>query len=220
MLIHEDSITKFINENGELLNHYDILEDGKTIEFKGQIYIGDHEKIESIVFSDVLPDGFEFQSMKVLDINGNDVTKQVDYAVNEQKIEVTVKEDYASTLNRSSLDWFVETVYNYDESHKGKTFENQMLLTVNDVEKPSNMVTLTPPVIEVVIESTEEPTKESNEPVEKPSGMFPQTGETVKKLTTIIGLCLVVGVVGGMVLLKKKQAQEEQEENSETENKE
>ncbi|WP_086348657.1 isopeptide-forming domain-containing fimbrial protein [Candidatus Enterococcus clewellii] len=220
LLIHEDSITKFINENGELLNHYDILEDGKTIEFKGQIYIGDHEKIESIVFSDVLPDGFEFQSMKVLDINGNDVTKQVDYAVNEQKIEVTVKEDYASTLNRSSLDWFVETVYNYDESHKGKTFENQMLLTVNDVEKPSNMVTLTPPVIEVVIESTEEPTKESNEPVEKPSGMFPQTGETVKKLTTIIGLCLVVGVVGGMVLLKKKQAQEEQEENSETENKE
>ncbi|MBL1226500.1 SpaA isopeptide-forming pilin-related protein [Enterococcus sp. BWR-S5] len=196
-LIHEDLIHKSILKgDGTRVEHYDLLSDKEKVTFEGQIYIGDHESINSLKFTDEVPDGFSVNSMRVYDSSGKDITSLTDYEVNGQSVAITVKEEAASGLRRTSLTWIVETTYNYDSSHEGKTFENQMLLFVNNEKSESNIVTLTPPVIEIA---------ETSKPA---GGSLPNTGEEIQRWVTVIGAVVFLGVISFWYTRKVKQAEE------------
>lgn len=194
-LIHDDTIAKSIlKDNDTRVEHYDILKDKEKISFEGQIYIGDHDVIKELKFSDVLPVSFTPDTMKVFDELGNDITKETDYEVDGQHVSIIIKKDFAATLRRTKLKWIVETTYNYSEEHEGKTFENQMLLTINGEELESNIVTLIPPVIE---ENT----------VIKPKGSLPSTGEMIG-YGSVIGGAVVLLAVTLWYTRKVKQSEE------------
>ncbi|EKR9302825.1 isopeptide-forming domain-containing fimbrial protein [Enterococcus faecalis] len=179
ILITENSIEKAIKrKDGSLVDHYDILEDKEEITFVGTIYFGNHNPEKAThEISDDLPKGLEYQSMKVLNENNEDVTNKVKVKVNGQKVGFSVDEKYAAELKSTHLTWEITTKYNHSKELEGTKLENTMKFD----DLTSNKVTLTPPVVEY----------ESVAP-----GIFPKTGEEKRRWLTVAGTLLILGAIG------------------------
>ncbi|MHC5217954.1 SpaA isopeptide-forming pilin-related protein [Enterococcus sp. LJL128] len=201
MMIRKNSIVKSIlKEDGTRVDHYDLLKDGEKVVFEGMVYIGDNDSIESIKLLDKLPDGFTLEAMRLYDETGNDITKNTTYEVDGQSASLIVNKEYATKLKRTSLRWVLDTTYHYKEEHVGNKLENQITLKVNNDDILSNIVTLSPPVIE----------KEKE--VVKPTGSLPQTGEEIQRYATLIGAVIFLGVIAFWYTRKGQQTDENKNE--------
>lgn len=194
MMIRKNDIQKSIlKKDGTRIDHYDLLNDGESVNFEGMVYIGDNDSIESLKLLDNMPDGFTLESMKIYDDNGNEVTKKTTYEVNEQSVALILNKEYAESLKRTSLRWVLETTYHYKNEHDGKKLENQMILSVNNQDALSNVVTLTPPAVELK---------------EEKAGVLPDTGEQVQRYVTLIGAIIFLGVISFWYTRKVQQTEE------------
>lgn len=182
----ENSIVKsIVKEDGQELEHYDLLKNEETVTFKGLAYIGDNEKRSPLQISDHLPAGFTYKASKVFDEGGREVTDQTSVSAEGQQIVLTIKPEYAEQLERSAVCWMITTTYKYSTDHQGQVFKNQLQLLVNEQNITSNVVTLKPPTA-----------------VEKPLGMFPETGE-ILGVGSILGLFLVLFIIAYKYTKKK-----------------
>ncbi|MHC5250651.1 isopeptide-forming domain-containing fimbrial protein [Enterococcus sp. LJL90] len=188
ILITENSISKAIQkEDGSLVDNYDGLQDQETVIFVGTVNIGNNNAAGTpISFSDTLPEGLSYNSYTVSDSEGNDVTDQTTITVDDRAISVSVNQDYADTLSQTYLKWTIDTTYTHDTRLEGTTLENTMQLTVGDETTESNVVTLTPLVVQ--------------------GGKLPQTGEIVTGLS-LVGVLLLLNVL----YFKKRQLADEEE---------
>ncbi|WP_265460268.1 isopeptide-forming domain-containing fimbrial protein [Enterococcus sp. HY326] len=188
ILITENSISKAIQkEDGSLVDNYDGLQDQETVIFVGTVNIGNNNAAGTpISFSDTLPEGLSYNSYTVSDSEGNDVTDQTTITVDDRAISVSVNQDYADTLSQTYLKWTIDTTYTHDTRLEGTTLENTMQLTVGDETTESNVVTLTPLIVQ--------------------GGKLPQTGEIVTGLS-LVGVLLLLNVL----YFKKRQLADEEE---------
>ncbi|MGL4695249.1 isopeptide-forming domain-containing fimbrial protein [Enterococcus larvae] len=176
--ITENSIIKsIVKEDGQEVEHYDLLKSEETVIFKGLAYIGDNQQKNPLQISDQLPKGFTYISSKVLDEKGQDITNQTTIAVKNQQIILTINPEYAERLERTSIRWLITTTYKYSAEHQGQVFNNQLHLQVDGKKIPSNIVTLKPPTVGT-----------------KPFGMLPETGEMLG-FGSLLGLSIVLYLV-------------------------
>lgn len=133
----ENNIVKsIVKEDGQEVEHYDLLKAEEDIVFKGRAYIGDNEKRSPLQITDRLPTGFTYVSSKVYDEEGRDITKHSSVSVNGQQIDLTIHTEYAEKIERSTLCWMITTTYKYAADHQGQVFKNQLQLLVNGKEIP------------------------------------------------------------------------------------
>lgn len=184
--ITDNNIVKsIVKEDGQELEHYDLLKNEETVTFKGLAYIGDNKKRSPLQISDHLPAGFTYAASKVFDEGGREITEQTSVSVKGQQIVLTIKPEYADQLERSAVCWMITTTYKYSTDHRGQVFKNQLQLFINEQKIPSNVVTLKPPTT-----------------VEKPLGMFPETGEIIG-MGSLLGLFLVLFIIAYKYTKKK-----------------
>lgn len=232
-----------LNEAGEDIDGQ-IVQIGDTLYYeKNQAVNILNEDIASLytrfMISDELPEQVEYVNAVVL-VNGQEIDVQViSYDEKDHKIVFDGDSEFLSTMVMNGETYTLRTETKVLSTvSEGELIANTGKTIINDTEQETNEVTNVIEIPAVPAPSTTEPsTLPSETPVSektvetpastttakaKPTGSLPQTGEEIKKVLTVLGLCLVVGVVGGMVLLSKKKAQEdeEQEENEETENEE
>ena len=178
LLIKASSIDKkILTEDQQLVTDYQLLSEQEAVTFIGTVMIGDEEKGLPITISDNLPEGFSYKEYHVADAKGEDVTDQTTIEVKDQLVTVTLAQEYADTLTRTQLTLMLDTVYNYDPAHEGKTFENIFDLSIGDKVISSEKVTLTAPA-------------------EKEEVPLPQTGTDMKKFIGVALLILAVGEIG------------------------
>lgn len=189
------------------------------------------------MISDELPEQVEYVNATVL-VNGKEIAVEViSYDEETHTITFDGNERFLSEMVMNGETYTLRTETKViDSVTDGELIANTGKTTINDLEQETNEVTNIVEIPVVPTPSTTEPIVESSEPsvsseptvetpvkttpkTTKPTGSLPQTGEDVKKLMTVVGLCLIAGVIGGMVLLSKKKAQEdeEQEENEQEE---
>lgn len=176
ILIKESLIDKkILTTDQKLVTDYQLLSEQESVTFVGTVTIGDEEKGLPITISDNLPEGFSYKDYRVADAEGKDVTDKTSVEVKDQLVVVTLAQEYADTLTRTQLTLTLETVYNYDSAHEGKTFENIFDLAIGDKVISSEKVTLTAPA-------------------EKEEVPLPQTGTDMKRFIGVALLILATGL--------------------------
>lgn len=196
LLIKENSIIKsIVKEDGTKVDHYDLLKNGEIVTFEGLVFIGDNESLNALSIADTLSNGFSYQDSKVYDETGKEITDQTTIKNDGQKVTLAVNEEYGKELRRTSIRWVLSTVYKFSLDHNGQTFENQFQLLVNEKEILSNVVTLTPPMIE-----------------EKPKGSLPMTGEE-KGYLMVAGVALILLIVALWYTGKSRAVEDECEQD-------
>lgn len=186
----ENSIVKsIVKENGQEVEHYDLLKTEEQITFKGVAFIGDNENKNPLQIIDHLPTGFTYKSSKVYDEAGQEITEKSTVSVKGQQVVLTIAPEYAEQLERSTVCWMITTTYSYSDSHQNQVFKNQLQLLVNEQEIPSNIVTLKPPTTTA-----------------KPFGKLPETGELLG-YSSVIGAALLLFAVA-YKYTKKENAKE------------
>lgn len=187
----ESNIMKKIVDGDKLVDSKEIVSVKDPIEFVVYAAIQNDEKLKSVVIQDVLDDRLEFNSLKVEDSNGQDVSNWGQVQVEKQVVSFKFNDERLEDLHGKTFKLTISTKIKESVTPEElkPPIDNIAFLLINDKKMESNKVTVIPNI---------------------PEEILPQTGER-NLLTGVIGISVAIAGTAGFILWMKKRKKAKKE---------